>query len=88
MRLGRKFDWGLGLGGHVLYGRGDLQLVSLWTLSVTTECMEHGKAPEKLIASKRENAKLVMTRPLYPYSERAVFKGGDASSAESFEMRR
>ena len=57
-------------------------------LSVITDWVEHGKAPEKLIASKRENAKIVMTRPLYPYPERAVFKGGDAGSAESFEMRR
>jgi len=74
MRLGREFDWGLGLESYVLYVRGDLQLVSLSTLSVITECMEHGKAPEKLIASKREKAKVVVTRPLFPYPERAVFK--------------
>ena len=58
-------------------------------LSVITDWVEHGKAPEKLIASKKEKGKVVMTRPLFPYPEHAVFKGtGDANSAESFEMRR
>src|SRR6267154_1005396 len=34
-------------------------------LSVITDWVEHGKTPNKLIASKRENGKVVMTRPLY-----------------------
>ena len=57
-------------------------------LSVITDWVEHGKAPDRLIASKRENGKVVMTRPLYPYPEYAGFKGaGDANSADSFEPR-
>jgi feruloyl esterase len=58
-------------------------------LSVIGDWVEHSKAPDKLIASKKENGKLVMTRPLFPYPERATFKGsGDANSADSFEVKR
>ena len=57
-------------------------------LSVITDWVEHGKAPEKLVASKREDGKVAMTRPLYPYPASAVFKGsGDANSADSFELK-
>ena len=58
-------------------------------LSVIVDWVESSKTPEKLVASKHENGKLVMTRPLYPYPESAVFKGsGDANSADSFEPKR
>jgi pimeloyl-ACP methyl ester carboxylesterase len=58
-------------------------------LSVIVDWVEHAKAPDRLIASKHEGGKLVMTRPLYPYPEHAVFKGhGDASSADSFDAKR
>ena len=64
-------------------GAGDVD----W-LSVIVDWVEHGKAPERLIASKRENGKVLMTRPLYPYPESAAYKGsGDANSAESFELK-
>jgi pimeloyl-ACP methyl ester carboxylesterase len=57
-------------------------------LSVIVDWVEQGKAPDKLIASKRENGKVVMTRPLYAYPERAAFKGsGDANSADSFDVK-
>ena len=46
------------------------------------------RADLALYAAKSSGRDVVMTRPLYPYPERAVFNGGDASSAESFEMRR
>jgi feruloyl esterase len=57
-------------------------------LSVMVDWVEHAKAPDKLIASKKENGKVVMTRPLFPYPEHAVYKGtGDASIADSFEPK-
>lgn len=58
-------------------------------LKVIVDWVEHGNAPDKLIASRHEGGKLVMTRPLFPYPEYAGFKGhGDASSADSFEAKR
>jgi feruloyl esterase len=57
-------------------------------LSVIVDWVERDKAPDKLIASKKENGKVVMTRPLYPYPEVAIFKGsGDVNSADSFEVK-
>lgn len=57
-------------------------------LSVIVDWVERDKAPDKLIASKRENGKVVLTRPLYPYPEYATFKGsGDTNSADSFELK-
>ena len=57
-------------------------------LSVIVDWVERDKAPDKLIASKRENGKVVMTRPLYPYPELATFKGsGDPNSADSFQLK-
>ena len=57
-------------------------------LSVIVDWVEHDKAPDRLIASKRANSKVVMTRPLYPYPDHAMFKGGsDTNSADSFERK-
>jgi len=54
-------------------------------LSVITDWVEHDKAPDKLVASKHDNGKVVMTRPLFPYPQYAVYGGsGDPKSAESF----
>jgi len=54
-------------------------------LATISDWVEHGKAPDKLIASKRANGKLVMTRPLYPYPKYPVYKGtGDPNKADSF----
>lgn len=58
-------------------------------LSVIVDWVEHNKAPEKLVASKKENGKVVITRPIYPYPNVAVYKGsGDPNSADSFEVKR
>jgi feruloyl esterase len=57
-------------------------------LSVIADWVEHAKAPDRLIASKSEHGRIVMTRPLYPYPKVAVYQGsGDPSSAESFVVR-
>lgn len=54
-------------------------------LSVIVDWVERDKTPDKLVASKSENGKIVMTRPLFPYPRYAVYKGsGDANSADSF----
>ena len=47
--------------------------------------VEHGKAPERVIASKVVRGKVVMTRPLFPYPARAKYAGGDPDKASSFE---
>jgi hypothetical protein len=54
-------------------------------LAVISDWVERAKAPDVLIASKHDHGKLVMTRPLFPYPQVAVYKGsGDGNSAESF----
>jgi feruloyl esterase len=57
-------------------------------LSVIVDWVEQGKAPEQLIATKKENGKTIMTRPLYPYPSYAKYKGsGDKNDAASFEAK-
>jgi pimeloyl-ACP methyl ester carboxylesterase len=54
-------------------------------LSVIVDWVEHSKAPDKLIASKRESGKIVMTRPLFPYPATAKYSGtGAPDKAENF----
>jgi feruloyl esterase len=54
-------------------------------LSVIADWVEHGKAPDRLVASKRQGGQTVMTRPLYPYPQTATYKGsGDPNSADNF----
>ena len=58
-------------------------------LSTIVDWVEHSKAPDKLVASKRQGGKIALTRPIFPYPEYAVFKGsGDPNSADSFEAKR
>jgi feruloyl esterase len=57
-------------------------------LSAIVDWVEHAKAPDKLIASKGGPGTTVMTRPLYPYPQSAIYKGsGDPNSADSFMMK-
>ncbi len=54
-------------------------------ISVISDWVEHGKAPDKLIAKKTESGSTFMSRPLYAYPKFAIYKGsGDPNSAESF----
>lgn len=58
-------------------------------LSVIVNWVEHGQAPNRVIASKTSQGKIVMTRPLYPYPEYAVYRGsGDPSRATNFVVVR
>ena len=57
-------------------------------LSTIVDWVEHGKAPDRLVASKRASAKLVMTRPIYPYPRYPIYKGtGDPNRADSFDAK-
>ena len=57
-------------------------------LSAIVEWVEHTRAPDKLIASKRGPGTTVLTRPLYPYPQSAIYKGsGDPNSADSFVVK-
>lgn len=57
-------------------------------LSVIVNWVENNQVPDKLIAGKSEQGKRTMTRPLFPYPQRAMYKGtGDPNSAESFESK-
>jgi feruloyl esterase len=59
-----------------------------WTKMIV-DWVENGKAPEKVIASKHEKGRLVMTRPLFGYPGVAVYGGsGDPNSADSFTEKR
>lgn len=54
-------------------------------LSVIRDWVEKGKAPDQLIAVKRENNKTVVTRPIYAYPRSARYKGsGDPGEAANF----
>lgn len=53
-------------------------------LAVIADWVEHGNAPERVIASRKEGGKTI-TRPLYPFPRIAVYNGtGDPDKAESF----
>jgi feruloyl esterase len=50
-------------------------------LSIIVDWVEQAKAPDRVVASKDG----VVTRPLYPYPQTAVYKGGgDPNKAENF----
>jgi feruloyl esterase len=54
-------------------------------LSVIVDWVETNKAPDKLIASRKEHGKVTMTRPIFAYPQVAIYQGsGDPSKAESF----
>jgi hypothetical protein len=54
-------------------------------LSAIVDWVEHDKAPDRLIASKRDHGAVLMSRPLFGFPEKAIYKGsGDPNSADSF----
>ena len=47
--------------------------------------VEKNKTPERVVASKKEKGKVVMTRPVFPYPKKAVYNGGgDSNDEKSF----
>ncbi len=54
-------------------------------LALIREWVEEGAAPERVIVSKMEADSVIMTRPVFPYPEKAIWDGkGDPNSEESF----
>ena len=59
-----------------------------WTAAVDN-WVEHGQAPERVIATRTANGAAIMSRPLCPYPQKAVYSGaGSTNEAESFVCRR
>ena len=55
-----------------------------WLLHLR-QWVEEGVAPEKIIVSEKEENQVVMSRPVFPYPSRTVYKGeGDPNQADSF----
>lgn len=52
--------------------------------------VEDGKAPDKLVAEKRDkDGKVIRTRPLYPYPQAATYKGsGSTADEKNFGSKR
>jgi len=59
-----------------------------WTAAIDN-WVEHGQAPERVIATRTANGAAIMSRPLCPYPQKAVYSGaGSTNEAESFVCRR
>lgn len=74
----------------VLHCRGGAGADVVNWLKPITAWVEHGKTPERIIATKLdERGAVVRTRPLCPYPQRAVYTGeGSTDKAASFTCRR
>ena len=59
-----------------------------WLQSIQ-EWVENDKAPERVIMTKKENGKVAMSRPVFPFPGEAVYSGkGDPSREENFVEKR
>lgn len=57
-------------------------------LATIVDWVEHGKTPDRVVASKHKSGKLVMTRLLFAYPQYPIYKGGgDPNNADSFEAK-
>ncbi len=58
-------------------------------LTALEQWVEHGRAPDRIIASRIRDGRVDRTRPLCPYPEVAVYKGsGNTNVAANFACRR
>lgn len=58
-------------------------------LAVIRDWVENGKPPEKVVVTKRAMGKEVMSRPVYPYPQEAVWDGkGDPNIESSYRVKR
>ena len=68
--------------GHCMGGPGTDQFEKM---AVLTEWVEHGKAPNSIVASHLTDGKVDRTRPLCPYPQAAKYKGtGSSDDAANF----
>ncbi|MGB6452767.1 MAG: tannase/feruloyl esterase family alpha/beta hydrolase [Steroidobacteraceae bacterium] len=59
------------------------------TVTALEQWVEHGKAPNRIVASRTRGGRVDRTRPLCPYPEVAVYKGsGSTDEASSFACGR
>ncbi|MEX2231187.1 MAG: tannase/feruloyl esterase family alpha/beta hydrolase [Cyclobacteriaceae bacterium] len=50
--------------------------------------VENGKAPDRIVLSKSENGKAVMTRPVFPYPKLTIYNGkGDSNLDSNFKVK-
>ncbi len=71
--------------GHCGGGEGPNSFDALGALA---DWVEHGHAPEKMIASRLNNGAVVRSRPLCPYPKTAVYNGsGSTDDSTSFSCR-
>src|SRR5207245_9411230 len=57
-------------------------------LSAMEQWLEHGKAPDRIVASRWKNGKVDRTRPLCPYPQVAQYRGtGSTEVAKNFICR-
>jgi len=57
-------------------------------IALIRDWVENNKAPDKIIASKTFKGNAVMTRPLFPYPDEAVYDGkSDSNKESSFNIR-
>lgn len=50
--------------------------------------VENGKAPERIVLSKMEKGKTVMTRPVFPFPKEAIYNGkGDTNLEQNFKVK-
>ena len=55
-------------------------------LKLIRDWVEEGKAPERIVASKSENGKVTMTRPIFPYPKLTVYVGkGNVNDEKNFK---
>jgi feruloyl esterase len=52
-------------------------------LPLIRDWVENGKAPERVVMSKKKDGKIVMTRPVFPYPKVAVYKGKGNPNVET-----
>lgn len=58
-------------------------------VKLISDWVEKGNAPERVVFSKKEKGKTVMTRPVYPYPKVAVYDGkGDPKLESSFGVKK
>jgi feruloyl esterase len=54
-------------------------------IKLIRDWVENDKAPERIVLSKKEKGKIIMTRPVFPYPKVAVYSGkGDTNLEKNF----
>lgn len=58
-------------------------------LSLVSDWVEKGVVPDRVVVSKKKDGKTTMSRPVFPYPEKAVYDGeGDSNIETSFKRKK